>query len=165
MPHASNSKALRDLKTLLDLWSSYYINAYSKDQTKQPGDKRKTKERSNKQEKGTLIKKSYELGEFGGMDMALIICKHGRYTTYGMPYSQSATARFQRARCRILRQSLPLRVESLVSIPRLSPAWEKRGLLDRKPSLGTKQVALSGFDQSQPTGRATASPLGGNSLG
>ena len=55
-------------------------------------DKRKTKERSNKQEKGTLIKKAYELGEFDGMDMALIICKHGRCTTYGTPYSPSAAA-------------------------------------------------------------------------
>jgi hypothetical protein len=54
--------------------------------------KRKTKERSNKQEKGTLIEKAYELGEFDGMDMALIVCKHCRYTAYGMPYSSSATA-------------------------------------------------------------------------
>jgi hypothetical protein len=29
-----------------------------------------------------LIKKAYELGEFDGIDVALIICKHGRYTTY-----------------------------------------------------------------------------------
>lgn len=29
---------------LQDLWSSYCINGYSKDQAKQPGDKRKTKE-------------------------------------------------------------------------------------------------------------------------
>jgi hypothetical protein len=29
-----------------------------------------------------LIKKAYELGEFNGIDVALIICKHGRYTTY-----------------------------------------------------------------------------------
>lgn len=30
----------------------------------------------------TLIKKAYELGECDGMDVALIICKHDRYTTY-----------------------------------------------------------------------------------
>ena len=32
--------------------------------------------------KDTLIKKAYELGEFNGINVALIICKHGRYTTY-----------------------------------------------------------------------------------
>ncbi|KAH6700680.1 hypothetical protein BKA61DRAFT_427413, partial [Leptodontidium sp. MPI-SDFR-AT-0119] len=32
--------------------------------------------------KETLIKKAYELGECDGIDVALIICKHGRYTTY-----------------------------------------------------------------------------------
>jgi hypothetical protein len=40
---------------------------------KQLGDKRKTKERSNKQEKGILIKKAYELGEFDGMDVASMV--------------------------------------------------------------------------------------------
>jgi hypothetical protein len=29
-----------------------------------------------------LIKKAYELGEFDGIDVALIICKHGRYITH-----------------------------------------------------------------------------------
>jgi hypothetical protein len=29
-----------------------------------------------------LIKKAYKLGEFDGIDIALIICKHGRYTIY-----------------------------------------------------------------------------------
>ena len=29
-----------------------------------------------------MIKKAYELGEFDGIDVALIICKHGRYITY-----------------------------------------------------------------------------------
>jgi hypothetical protein len=29
-----------------------------------------------------LIKKAYELGEFDSIDVALIICKHDRYTTY-----------------------------------------------------------------------------------
>ncbi|PVH68901.1 hypothetical protein DL98DRAFT_474343 [Cadophora sp. DSE1049] len=32
--------------------------------------------------KETLIKKAYELVEYDGIDIALIICKHGRYTTY-----------------------------------------------------------------------------------
>ena len=31
----------------------------------------------------TLVKKAYELGGFDGVDVALIICKHGQYTTYG----------------------------------------------------------------------------------
>ncbi|KAH6666091.1 hypothetical protein B0J14DRAFT_605289 [Halenospora varia] len=35
-----------------------------------------------KRRKDTLIKKAYELGEFDGIDVALIICKHGRYTTH-----------------------------------------------------------------------------------
>ncbi|KAG9247663.1 hypothetical protein BJ878DRAFT_400990, partial [Calycina marina] len=30
----------------------------------------------------TLVKKAYELGGFDGIDLALFICKHGRYTTY-----------------------------------------------------------------------------------
>jgi hypothetical protein len=29
-----------------------------------------------------LVKKAHELGQFDGVDVALIICKHGRYTTY-----------------------------------------------------------------------------------
>jgi hypothetical protein len=29
-----------------------------------------------------LIKKAYKLGEFDGIDIALIICKHSRYTIY-----------------------------------------------------------------------------------
>ncbi|PVH96346.1 hypothetical protein DM02DRAFT_474349, partial [Periconia macrospinosa] len=32
--------------------------------------------------KKTLIKKAYELREFDGIDVTLIIYKHGRYTTY-----------------------------------------------------------------------------------
>jgi hypothetical protein len=32
--------------------------------------------------KDTLIKKAYELGEFDGIDVTLIICKYGRYTIY-----------------------------------------------------------------------------------
>jgi hypothetical protein len=29
-----------------------------------------------------LIKRAYELEQFDGVDVALIICKHGQYTTY-----------------------------------------------------------------------------------
>lgn len=29
-----------------------------------------------------MIKKAFELGEFDGINVALIICKNGRYTTY-----------------------------------------------------------------------------------
>ncbi|KAH8674833.1 hypothetical protein BGZ60DRAFT_429802 [Tricladium varicosporioides] len=46
------------------------------------GKRRKRKnERINKR-KDTLIKKAYELGEFDGVDVALVICKYGRYTIY-----------------------------------------------------------------------------------
>ena len=46
------------------------------------GIKRKRKNESINRRKETLIKKVHELGEFDGVDVALIICKHGRYTTY-----------------------------------------------------------------------------------
>ena len=46
------------------------------------GKRRKRKNEVINKGKDTLIKKAYELGEFDGMDVALIICKHGRYTTY-----------------------------------------------------------------------------------
>ena len=29
-----------------------------------------------------MVKKTHELGQFDGIDVALIICKHGQYTTY-----------------------------------------------------------------------------------
>lgn len=29
-----------------------------------------------------MVKKAHELGEFDGVDVALIICKHGQYSTY-----------------------------------------------------------------------------------
>lgn len=29
-----------------------------------------------------MIKKDFELGEFEGIDVALIVCKYGQYTTY-----------------------------------------------------------------------------------
>jgi hypothetical protein len=38
------------------------------------------KRRKGKNE-GLNRRKAYELGEFDGIDVALIICKHGRYTT------------------------------------------------------------------------------------
>jgi len=44
-------------------------------------DKGKRRKRENEgitRRKDTLIKKAYELGEFDGIDIALIICKHGR---------------------------------------------------------------------------------------
>jgi hypothetical protein len=46
------------------------------------GKRRKRKNEGINRRKDTLIKKAYELGEFDGIDVALIICKHGRYTTY-----------------------------------------------------------------------------------
>jgi putative salt-induced outer membrane protein YdiY len=44
--------------------------------------KRKRKNKGVDRRKDTLVKKAYELGEFDGVDVALIICNHGRYTTY-----------------------------------------------------------------------------------
>jgi hypothetical protein len=46
------------------------------------GKRRKRKNEGLNRRKDTLIKKAYELGEFDGIDVALIIYKHGRYTTY-----------------------------------------------------------------------------------
>lgn len=44
--------------------------------------KKKRKNEGINKRQETLVKKAYELGEFDGIDVALIICKHGRYTTY-----------------------------------------------------------------------------------
>jgi hypothetical protein len=46
------------------------------------GIRRKRENEGINRRKDTFIKKAYELGEFDGMDVALIICKHGRYTIY-----------------------------------------------------------------------------------
>jgi putative salt-induced outer membrane protein YdiY len=46
------------------------------------GKRRKRKNEGINRRKDTLIKKAYELGELDSIDVALIICKHGRYTTY-----------------------------------------------------------------------------------
>ncbi|PVH71246.1 hypothetical protein DL98DRAFT_540193 [Cadophora sp. DSE1049] len=46
------------------------------------GKKRKRKNEGINRRKETLIKKAYELGELDGIEVALIICKYGRYTTY-----------------------------------------------------------------------------------
>jgi hypothetical protein len=44
--------------------------------------RKKRKNEGINKRKYTLIKKAYKLGEFDNIDVALIICKHGRYTTY-----------------------------------------------------------------------------------
>jgi hypothetical protein len=47
---------------------------------------RVTRKRENEainRKKDTLIKKAYELGEFDGIDVALIICKHPRIIKHG----------------------------------------------------------------------------------
>jgi hypothetical protein len=46
------------------------------------GKRRKRKNEGINRRKDTLIKKAYELGNLDGIDAALIICKHGRYTIY-----------------------------------------------------------------------------------
>ena len=46
---------------------------------------RRRKKRENEginRRKKTLVKKAFGLGEFEGIEVALIICKYGRYTTY-----------------------------------------------------------------------------------
>jgi putative salt-induced outer membrane protein YdiY len=49
---------------------------------KNEGIKRKRENEGINRRKDTLVKKAYELGQFEGIDVALIIRKHGRYTTY-----------------------------------------------------------------------------------
>jgi hypothetical protein len=49
---------------------------------KNDGIRRKRKNEGINRRKDTLVKKAYELEEFDGVEVALIICKHGRYTTY-----------------------------------------------------------------------------------
>ena len=49
---------------------------------KDEGKRRRRKNKGINRRKDTLIKKAYELREFDGIDVALIICKHGWYTTY-----------------------------------------------------------------------------------
>jgi hypothetical protein len=46
------------------------------------GKRRKKKNEGINRRKATLIKKAYELGEVDGIEIALFICKHGRYTTW-----------------------------------------------------------------------------------
>jgi hypothetical protein len=46
------------------------------------GKRRKRKNEGINRRIETLITKAYELGKFDGVDVALTICKHGRYTTY-----------------------------------------------------------------------------------
>ncbi len=43
--------------------------------------RKRTNEGINRR-KETLVKKAFELGEFNGIEVALLICKHGQYTTY-----------------------------------------------------------------------------------
>jgi len=44
--------------------------------------RRKRKNEGINRRKDTLVKKAYKLGQFDSVNVALIICKHGRYTTY-----------------------------------------------------------------------------------
>ena len=44
--------------------------------------RRKRENEGINRRKDTLVKTAFELGEFDGVDVALIICKYGRYTTY-----------------------------------------------------------------------------------
>jgi hypothetical protein len=44
--------------------------------------RRKRENEGINRRKETLVNKAFELGEFEGIEVALFICKHGRYTTY-----------------------------------------------------------------------------------
>jgi hypothetical protein len=46
------------------------------------GKRRKRKNEGINRRIETLITKAYELGKFDGIEVALIICKHGQYSTY-----------------------------------------------------------------------------------
>jgi hypothetical protein len=46
------------------------------------GKRRKRKNEGLNRRKDILVKKIYELKEFDGIDVALIICKYGRYIIY-----------------------------------------------------------------------------------
>jgi hypothetical protein len=46
------------------------------------GKRRKRKNEGINRRIETLITKAYEIGKFDGVDVALTICKHSRYTTY-----------------------------------------------------------------------------------
>ena len=46
------------------------------------GKRRKRKNKGINKRIETLIIKAYEIGKFDGVDIALTIYKHGRYTTY-----------------------------------------------------------------------------------
>ncbi|KAK0113399.1 hypothetical protein ONS95_013653 [Cadophora gregata] len=44
--------------------------------------RRKRENEGINRRKDTLVKKAFELGEFDGIDVVLIICKYGQYTTF-----------------------------------------------------------------------------------
>ncbi len=44
--------------------------------------RRKRENEGINRRKDTLVKKAFELGELDGIDVALIVCKYGQYTTY-----------------------------------------------------------------------------------
>jgi hypothetical protein len=53
-----------------------------KNERNNEGKRRKRKNEGINRRIETLITKAYELGKFDSVDVALTICKHGRYTTY-----------------------------------------------------------------------------------
>jgi hypothetical protein len=65
-------------------WADYLLVLIDTTNVKRndEGKRRKRKNEGINRRKDTLIKKAYELGEFDSIDVALIICKHGRYITY-----------------------------------------------------------------------------------
>ena len=78
MPQAYYSKCIKTSlnRSLLVLMDSVNVKR------NEEGKRRKRKNEGINRRKETLIKKAYELGKFDGIDIALIICKHGRYTIY-----------------------------------------------------------------------------------
>jgi len=75
MPQAYYSKCIKTSlnRSLLVLMDSVNVKR------NEEGKRRKRKNEGINRRKETLIKKAYELGK---SDIALIICKHGRYTIY-----------------------------------------------------------------------------------
>jgi hypothetical protein len=67
----------------LDVYNNLLVSTDATN-VKQKNDRIRKKEKNEgiNSRKDTLNKKAYELGKFGGIDVALIICVHGRYTTY-----------------------------------------------------------------------------------
>lgn len=77
---------------------------------------RKRRKRENEginRRKTTLVNKAFELGEFDGIEVALLICKHGQSTTYrpeGFALQQPSFAEIVSRAIAYLRYSVVLKL-------------------------------------------------------